>query len=329
MNNLREVKAVSRKVWFTFCCCMATVLPLSSSLVYADDLEQQIEQARKALDEAAEKLAALHASKYDHKDRPRKAMLGILLGDSGSPQPRIKGVEMVGVTPNGGAAQAGLKAGDIIINIGGIELSSVKSPMHTLSKYMKDIMPGDSVDVVYDRGGQQYQAVITTQAESKHILKMISSKALSDSLDMEKIMQLAEDGLGQQKRVEKSIRSDAFMSVEGELANYFGVEKGVVLLKAPEGSELVAGDVILAVGQQPVIDVPSALMALGGIGEQAGDEKSVAVKVRRNSKNKTVRVQADEFEKVRKEEVRVIRIHKDGKHSGGSDEEVHVEVIRD
>ena len=143
------------------------------------EIEAQMKEARRALDEAARRLAELHTTKYGGHEVSKRAMLGILLGDG----PMRGGVEMVGVTPGGGAEQAGLQAGDKIVRIADIDLGEVDKPGRELSRFMKQVTPGESVAVVYERDGEEVDAVIVTQAQSSHIMKMVTSSL--DNMDFD------------------------------------------------------------------------------------------------------------------------------------------------
>ena len=68
-----------------------------------------------------------------------------------------KGIYVYSVSPNGGAAAAGLQKGDIIINIAGTEVGTMNKINTVLVSY-KD---GDTVNVVYIRAGVEYTAQVT------------------------------------------------------------------------------------------------------------------------------------------------------------------------
>ena len=289
----------------------AVLLSVASPITYGEeDLDRQLAEARKALDEAAQRLAELHTSKYDKAPGGNRAMLGILLGDTRASD----GVELVGVTPGGGAEIAGLQAGDKIVGLGDVNLREQSSPMKALTKYMKGVKPGEKVDVIFVRDGDQVTSEITTQAESRHMIKMIT-KSFDDfevpAPMVPRIPNVVEavafGGAG-------SITTDKFLRVEGDLASYFDVESGVVLLEAPEDSALKAGDVLLSVGDDKITTIPDALMLLGGVDGEA------SVDIKREGRNRDVTVKGGEFAKMAKEEIRVIRL----KEENG--DEVHVEV---
>ena len=66
------------------------------------------------------------------------------------------GVRADGVSEGRPAQKAGLRTGDIVLQIGDYKVSSMESYMQTLGKFKK----GDRVKVVYQRGGEQLTADI-------------------------------------------------------------------------------------------------------------------------------------------------------------------------
>lgn len=66
------------------------------------------------------------------------------------------GVRADGVSEGRPAQKAGIRAGDIVLQIGDYKISSMESYMQTLGKFKK----GDQVKVIYQRGGEQMVADI-------------------------------------------------------------------------------------------------------------------------------------------------------------------------
>ena len=60
----------------------------------------------------------------------------------------VKGLAISGVTEGGGAAKAGLKAGDIITSLAGNPIDNIQVYMAAMAKFK----PGDEIDVVVKRG---------------------------------------------------------------------------------------------------------------------------------------------------------------------------------
>jgi S1-C subfamily serine protease len=291
-----------------------------------NDLEQQIDEMRQQIDEAARQLADLQTKKYAMGTGSKKAMLGILLGEHSNQD----GVELVGVTPGGGAKQAGLQAGDLIVQLNDLSLTETDNPMRALSKYMKDVAPGDELIVVYERDDQRQTTTITTQARSAHMLQLITENLenldldfdlnLDLDLDLEKLIGLSD--MEKQVWVHKDETSKRLMAVSGDLAAYFDVKEGVIVLEPPTGSELKAGDVLLTVAGEDIADLESATEVLGNIDEQT------QVTVKRRGKRHTINVKADEFADASPvSQTRIVRI--ENSSDGHDHVQVKVKIIDD
>ncbi|NBY24887.1 MAG: PDZ domain-containing protein [Chitinophagaceae bacterium] len=66
------------------------------------------------------------------------------------------GVRADGVSEGRPAQKAGLKAGDIVLQIGDYKVNSMESYMQTLGKFKK----GDKATVIYQRGTEQFKVEI-------------------------------------------------------------------------------------------------------------------------------------------------------------------------
>ncbi len=291
INSLRSIFAAG-----TLFLIAAGLAPVAMA---GNEISEQIEEAQRALDEAAKRLAELHARNHAEHPSKKKAMLGVLLGDG----PMIGGVPLVGTTPNGGAAQAGIQAGDKILAIGDVSLEEVDDPMRTLATYMKSVEPGDTVGVVYERDGQRISADIVTQGRSAHIMKLIGDDLDDLKIDLEAMGLDAEiaQAMALSREITTSIEMELpFMDVEGDLASYFDIESGVVVITLDEDSQLRGGDVLLAIDGNEVDDARSALQELTQL------QHETEVRVLRRSKERNITVTPEEFEL--KKEVRVIRV---------------------
>ena len=69
----------------------------------------------------------------------------------------VDGIYIEQVTPNGGAIAAGIKKGDIIRKINGVEITTGSEMQEQLSNYK----PGDKVNVTYERNGSSNTVAVT------------------------------------------------------------------------------------------------------------------------------------------------------------------------
>jgi hypothetical protein len=285
------------------------VVPAVSVLAEELDMEAlkaELERAREQLDEAASKLADLNMKMFkvetsgEHSSRP---MLGVLISD----YERSDGIKLVGVTPEGGASEAGLEAGDLLVAVNGNRLDDDDNSMHALKNAMDSVSAGDTVAVEYLRDDVLRTAEITTQARREFAMKMgrdfeidIDVGELVDLEQLEKLEALgmlaelealkeleslgslaALEALGDPEVVAVLAGEGNLVSLEdvsGDLAGYFGVDEGVVVMAVPDESELKAGDVLLSLAGS---DVDSAQVAAKTISKAEGDTPA---KVLRNER---------------------------------------------
>ena len=277
------------------------------------ELEVEIERATEALEDAARRLSELHVGRH-WKDQKggKRAMLGILLG----PKPSIGGVAIVGTTPKGGAAQAGMVAGDLIVEIGDVDLREIDDPLGALSMHMKGVTAGDTVSVVVAREGGDEALEIVTQPKSKHIMSLLDddlNSIIAQSLDDLDINVQIPDGfkfdykdLNQFSQNITLVKgsSNQIMYVDGDLAEYFSVDKGVLVTDATKGSQLKNGDVFVSLGDVDVEDFDAVNDFLVDMKED------VVASVKRKGKNRDVVINPGEFASGLDTQVKVIRSHR-------------------
>jgi len=267
-------------------------------------VEERIEQARKQLDSAARRLAELHSELWRLETtgpRADRAMLGVLIDDSGG----ADGLTLQGVTPDGGAAQAGLMAGDRLVAINGVRLDEggPRKPLHALHEAMSEVQAGDAVSVTYVRGGETRKTEVVTQARGRYMARVVEEKgpwleslrslrelehleALKGLESLEVLSKLDDESLKTGVvRVPAGLRLER---VEGPLAGYFQVDEGVLVLAAPQAApDLEPGDILQRIDGQAVTDPMAALRQLAGL------EGSVAVQVLRHGRTRELTLDAD------------------------------------
>ncbi len=290
-----------------------------------EDLERQLEEARVQLDEAAERLGELHGRLYalETVGHPgQKPMLGVLVGERGP----NGGLVLVGVTPGGGADAAGMRAGDEITSVNNTDLTDAGSAMARLKEAMSGITPGDAVSVGYQRDGSFQLVDVTTQAKGVFIMGMtgvpavevdveelehmainiadhfasieadgewISSFESLENLESLEELQALSTIPPEVHTIHKAIRIGGpagglrLESVSGDLASYFGVESGVLVLAVPDGPDgepgpLKAGDVLLVVDGEPIRHPGDGFRTLlGGLHSADGGNTELTVEVMR------------------------------------------------
>ena len=291
------------------------LLGLAGAFAAAQESEAELVSAREAydtarakLDEAAQEFAELHREMpsfnftFSDTDRP---FLGVLIrsGDEA-------GIRLAGVTPGGGAAAAGVKAGDLIVRIDGADLTGTRKPLKVLHDALDDVEPGDTVKVVIHRDGEPMTVDLVTQAHNAgHMIKILQDGDWGGDFDFDFDFSGLED-LGERlSYMGGGARAAAFgglklIDVDATLGEYFGVDEGVLVIQAEDAAEgsLLAGDIVQKIGDTEVQSARDAYVALAEIEDEA------KVVVRRQNKRKVVKVAANENVSVHK----VIRYRKHG-----------------
>jgi C-terminal processing protease CtpA/Prc len=250
------------------------------------DIEQQLEAARKRLDAAAREVADL-SMKLSGDVMPEvmpfpgfgapKAVLGINLGGRGDKE-RADGVEVVSVSPGGAAAQAGLKAGDVLVEVNGKTLKSDDSgsARRKLLDAMRDVDPGDKVALSYRRDGKVAKASVTAQPLENHFF----TRALRvPGVPGVPAVGAVTFGPGRFAfmRADGVFGSAELVSLTPKLGEYFGTDKGLLVVRAPEDARLKLedGDVIMDIDGRTPSSASHALRILSSY--QAGEKLTLNV----------------------------------------------------
>jgi serine protease Do len=90
--------------------------------------------------------------------------------------PNVEGVYISGVTPNGGAEDAGLQADDVIVGINGLKIKAIPE----LQEQVGRLHPGAVIKVEYIRSGKRYSTSVTLK--DKDMASKIVVKSEDDSI---------------------------------------------------------------------------------------------------------------------------------------------------
>jgi S1-C subfamily serine protease len=225
------------------------VAPAAAQSADPEALEKRLADAQRRLEDAAREIAELSgeaATAGGHREfeiflpGPRRAMLGVNLGGS---EPNGGGVRVAGVSPGGPAAEAGVKAGDIIVAIQAKPVTTGRE----LVKAMETIEPGEKVAVELRRDGKPVKLSVEARPMDHGFmggptLMMGAMPAMPPMHGME-IVKDAHWLLDEWGDAE-------LVTLTPGLGRYFGADKGVLVAHAPEGPGfgLQDGDVIVAIG---------------------------------------------------------------------------------
>lgn len=250
---------------------------------------QQLDKAREDLAAAAARVAELSRAlggeqvlEIRHLNHKRP-MIGVVLGAS-----RDNGVRVLAVTPDGPAALAGLRSGDVITGINGQALDAVQPEARVADaqRALAGLEAGQQVRLDYQRDGRSAQTTVTADQLAPSVAmgdlgglaRLRALERLGDvdasggaliDLDIEQLRADSGEGMADvEKRIRvigpviaESVRFDAWRwqglrlaPLDAELGRYFGSADGVLVLKADgEGlAGLQGGDVIEGIDGEAV-----------------------------------------------------------------------------
>jgi S1-C subfamily serine protease len=207
------------------------------------ELDAQLEAAQHRLEQAAHEVARLStqlSSTLIQEVMPltsARVIMGVQLEPGGNAGARVRDV-----SPGGPAAEAGIRAGDIIVALNGTALNG-HTPAHEVSEILRDVKPDSRVPVRVLREGKPLEFTVTVRAGP------VIFEDWHDMPDLDFVMPelpgvLAHRPLGDME----------LATLTPRLGSYFGSDKGVLVVRAPaDGAlKLEDGDVILAIdGRQP------------------------------------------------------------------------------
>lgn len=274
------------------------------------DAHLKLDEARKALESAAEELARLYAESGDASPRayayqmlsqPDRALLGVSADHAPAVEGKSPGVLIKAVTPGGGADQAGLKSGDLILSANGESLAAtepdLKASVEKLKSVMDEVQPGEQVAVVYERNGQRSEVAVVAQKSGMEAYALALSDNLAWLEDAERQLLLAVPPLTALPPLAPGAPMPfshgdwlgcklELARLDKDLAAYFKTDQGVLVVRASKDGEfgLKSGDVLQSIGGEPVSDPIQAMERLHS--EESGEQ--IDLDVIRQGRNLTL-----------------------------------------
>ncbi len=258
--------------------------------------QAQLDAAQADLERAARRVAELQGRlgveviapdvHIFERQMMKKPVIGVVL----APDPRA-GVRVAGVTPDSGAAKAGLKAGDRITAVGGTQVLGNNGEMRldNARKLFVGMDEGKPIRIDYVRAGKAASANVTASMDQDVFwvggpdvgpqLRRIEVPGVGDNVRQE-IIRIGPRGDCKGKNCKVPMLAEAFRwnglnlaSVDAKLGRYFGTDKGVLVLSAgPDLEGLQPGDVIQKIDGRSVNSPREAMEAL-----RAKDDNATAL----------------------------------------------------
>ena len=240
-------------------------------------------------------VAAQPAPRAKLASTPGTSFIGVNVQEIDSERSKVlklreeAGVEVTRVETDSPAEKGGLKVGDVVTQYNGQHIEG----MEQFARMVRETPPGRDVKLDIVRGGAPQ--TVTIKVGSRHMplaFPMIAPAAPMQSMELR---------MPDLPRSFMSWRSSALgletESLEGQLAQYFGVKEGVLVRSVSKGSAaekagIKAGDVITRIDDSKVAspaDLSSRIRSLRG--------KPVPMVVMRDRKEITLTVTIDESDR--------------------------------
>jgi S1-C subfamily serine protease len=269
------------------------------------EVARKLEEAERRMAEAARQIAELSTERLPQlreferrievfgSDKPR---LGVTIGGMSDSEP-AEGVRIMGVTPGSAAADAGLRAGDVLTAINGESLSAAdgEEAADRLLDFMAGVEEGDTLDIEYLRDGKVGTVEVEPRAVEMNVFAFAGPKGLREPSGPHALRVVPEivgrvgspnfefhwvgNSWGDMELVELS---------EG-LGKYFGTDSGVLVVSAPANDvlKLEDGDVIRSIDGREPTSVRHALRILGSY--QPGE--SLKLDIMRDKRKRTLDIE--------------------------------------
>jgi len=192
----------------------------------------------------------------------QRAVLGINIaaGDPGSGP--VSGVSVVGVTPGGPAATAGIEAGDVLMTINGesLEANSARAANRTLLRFMATATPGDKIAISYRRDNEVIDTTLAAGELDPEMMPGFPSRRDFGRLG-EHFERGVVDPLRFRWRHYGIFAGMELVELSSDLGRYFGTDDGLLVVRAPdnEAISLKDGDVIQKIGGRSPKDPAHAM----------------------------------------------------------------------
>ena len=181
----------------------------------------------------------------------------------------VEGVLIVGVTPGSGAADAGLRAGDIITSVDGLSLTTdnAEEAYSRLLEFMKGVNEGDKIMVGYIRDGNIGQVEVEPRIVEGHSYAWFGDDQKFVLPDMPQ-MNVPPDLLKKFRHAAPLYGSSwgdmELVELSEGLGRYFGTDRGLLVVNAPqsEAFKLQDGDVIQSIDGRVPTSVGHAMRIL-------------------------------------------------------------------
>lgn len=222
------------------------------------EADDELARAREALAEAARRVAELSTHEADRFMRNFEVSriempavrLGIRVGEA-----TADGVVVASVSDGGPAAQAGIEAGDLLLEVNGVSVAGPVEPgapsVRRVQQALAGLSPGDAVKVNLRRGRRAREVTVTVDAAEP--VRAFAYR-FGDTEGRFQMPELPEMPALEALRFRHPFGNYELVRVTPDLGRYFNTEEGLLVVRVGDDNPLTLrdGDVILSIdGRTP------------------------------------------------------------------------------
>lgn len=280
--------------------------PEAEQQLSREEIRLRMREAEERLAEAAAQIAELSErnlseaglTRFEFAGTRARPRLGISI-DGGDDDVAVEGVTIAAVTPDSAAADAGLRAGDVITAINDESLGAPDAEIANgrLLEFMATVEEGDTLKVEYLRDGKVGRVEVEPRlphGKNAFVWRFDNEGPPPGFIEREFDVHVA-PGLRKEFIYDYSFGlvgstwgSLELVELTEGLGRYFGTDKGLLVVSAPkdESIQLEDGDVIRAIDGREPESVSHAMRILASY--QPGE--AMELEIMRDKRQRTLRV---------------------------------------
>jgi len=264
------------------------------------EVREQMAEAERQLAEAARQIAELSSQNLPRiiemeksgMELMGKPRLGVTVGSTNeSEDGPVEGVGILGVTPGSAAADAGLRAGDVITAINDVSLSADEGDEANarLLDFMRGVEEGDKLEVEYLRDGNVGKVEVEPRVVESHAYAWYGDGHDFDMPDIHVAPDVIRKFRYAMPAFGNSWGDMELVELNAGLGRYFGTDSGLLVVSAPKSDafKLQDGDVIVSIDDREPTSVGHALRILASY--QPGE--SLELMIMRDKRRQTLNIE--------------------------------------
>lgn len=217
------------------------------------DLEAKLAAAQQRLEQAANEIAELSAQLGEpmmqrmiiRGGEAPPPLIGVRLDPASGPE----GARVLGVSPGGPAATAGVREGDLIVAVNGQSVVGRSDAARGVTAALRAAPPEQPIKLKVQRAGKPLELSVTPRALAYSAMAFAIPEPFTMALPIPPTLPIPPVAPGVLMS-SPGFSHLEFVTLTPALGEYFAADKGVLVVRAPKDGklELREGDVIQAIG---------------------------------------------------------------------------------